>query len=295
MKPDVIQTWMYHANVIGLIALLLSGRRSTTRIYWGIYCSEMDLTHYGSLTKMVVAAGARLSPLVDGIVYNSQAGMAAHRHLGFRDQNAVLIDNGVDTSRFCPNPEARVAVRRELGLAADAVVAIAVARDDPMKDWPSLLRALDTADGVEAILVGEGTERFLKAPRRRLLGRREDMPSLYAAADIFVMSSAFGEGASVALTEAMSSGLCSAVTHVGDNARLADGCGVVVPPRDSAALAAALRKLAADPGLRRKLAEVARKKAVDRFSIRSAAAAYSSLYAAGDVDPLAESRNGFGE
>ena len=136
-----------------------------------------------------------------------------------------------------------------MGLPDDAVVVIAVGRNDPMKNWPGMLAAADAAAdrNVWLVAVGDGTERLPPAPRRRLLGRRDDMPALYAAADIFMLASHFGEGTSVALSEAMASGLPVVVTEVGDNGAVVGDAGLVVPPRDAAALAQALSTLAGDP------------------------------------------------
>ena len=135
----------------------------------------------------------------------------------------------------------------------DAVVVIAVGRDDPMKNWPGMLAAAEAAaaQGVWLVAVGDGTEQLPPGSRRTLLGRREDMPALYAAADIFMLASHFGEGTSVALSEAMACGLPVVVTDVGDNGAIATGVGTVVPPRDAGALARALAELAADPAIAR--------------------------------------------
>ena len=163
----------------------------------------------------------------------------------------------------------------------DAVVAIAVGRDDPMKNWPGMLAAADAAAdrNVWLVAVGDGTERLPPAPRRRLLGRRDDMPALYAAADIFMLASHFGEGTSVALSEAMASGLPVVVTAVGDNGAVVGDAGLVVPPRDGAALARALSTLAGDPALRASTGRAARAAAVTRFGIDRLHASFADFYA----------------
>ena len=135
-----------------------------------------------------------------------------------------------------------------------------------MKNWPGMLAAAEAAGhDVWLIAVGDGTERLPAGPRRRLLGRRDDMPALYAACDIFLLASDFGEGTSVAQIEAMACALPVVVSDVGDNGRVAEGAGLVVAPRDAAALARALAQLVADPALRARAGQAAAACAFARF------------------------------
>jgi glycosyltransferase involved in cell wall biosynthesis len=152
-------------------------------------------------------------------------------------------------------------------LPDDAVVVIAVGRNDPMKNWEGVLSATDAVvdRNIWLVAVGEGTERLPPSRQRLLLGRRDDMPALYSAAEIFMLASYFGEGTSVALSEAMACGLPVIVTDVGDNGIVARDAGFVVPPRDAEALKAALLQLASDPLLRVRKGTEARAQAKSGF------------------------------
>jgi glycosyltransferase involved in cell wall biosynthesis len=213
----------------------------------------------------------RLSPLVDGIVFNSEVALAAHRRYGFRSRLMQLVSNGIDLTAFAPRADLRAAVRQKLELPEDAVVVIAVGRLDPMKNWPGMLAATESlaSQNVWFIAVGEGTEQLPPGPQRRLLGCRDDMPALYAAADIFLLASHFGEGTSVALAEAMACGLPVIVTDVGDNGAVAQDAGLVVKARDGDSLRQALSRLVRDPALRARAGETAHARAagfgVDRL------------------------------
>jgi glycosyltransferase involved in cell wall biosynthesis len=262
-RPRVVQGWLYHGNLGAAAATWLSGLFPRPRLGWSIRGDLPDFACYSPQLRRVVSFGARLSPFVDGIFYNSRVALEAHEKYGFRPHLARVVPNGMDLTRFNFDVGARAATRRALGLPDDAIVVIAVGRNDPMKNWPGMLAASDIAgDGrVWLVAVGEGTERLPTGPRRRLLGRRDDMPALYAAADIFMLASHFGEGTSVALSEAMASGLPVVVTAVGDNGSIATGAGLVVPPRDADALTQALAKLVCDPGLRLDAGKAARERA----------------------------------
>jgi glycosyltransferase involved in cell wall biosynthesis len=262
-RPQIVQGWLYHGNLAATAAAWLSGVFPRPRLGWGILGAIPDFACYPRRLRRVVNLGARLSPCVDGIFYNSRVALDAHRRYGFRARLAQFVPNGIDLERFRFDPAARAATRLALGLPEDAVVVIAVGRNDPMKNWPGMLAVTEAARNPQVwlVAVGEGAERLPPGPRRRLLGRRDDMPALYAAADIFMLASHFGEGTSVALSEAMACGLPVVVTEVGDNGGIVAGAGLVVPPHEHAALAQALRALAGDRDLRAHLGRTAQARA----------------------------------
>jgi glycosyltransferase involved in cell wall biosynthesis len=280
-RPRIVQGWLYHGNLAATAAAWLAGVFPRPRLAWSIHGALPDFAWYPPRLRRAVDLGARLSPVVDGILYNGRAALEAHRRLGFRAPLVRLFSNGVDLSRFASAPNLRVATRRELELPEDAVVVIAVGRDDPMKNWPGMLAAADAvADkNVWLLAVGNGTERLPPGPRRRLLGCRGDMPALYTAADIFMLASHFGEGTSVALSEAMACGLPVIVTAVGDNGAVARDAGLVVRPRDAAALERALTTLAGNAALRASTGKAAQAAAITRFGIERLHASFTDFYA----------------
>jgi glycosyltransferase involved in cell wall biosynthesis len=299
-RPRIVQGWLYHGNLGAAAASWMSGVLPQPRLAWNIPGALPDFSCYPPRLRRAVGLGARLSPLVNGILYNSQVALDGHRRFGFRSPLSRLFSNGIDLTRFGFAPDLRAAARRELALPEDAIVVIAVGRADPMKNWPGMLAAVDAvADRrVWLVAIGEGTERLPPGPRRLLLGRRGDMPALYAAADIFMLASHFGEGTSVALSEAMACGLPVLVTAVGDNGAVADGAGFVVPPRDAEALARSLARLAGDPGLRTRAGQMAQARAAASFGVDRLHASFRSFYDAllaapaisGQASPECQSR-----
>jgi len=280
-KPDIVQGWMYHGDLAALVALVLSGRRGAARLAWNIRCSTLDFSRYLRLLRLVVRACAALSSLPDLVIANSQAGMDAHRALGYRPRHAVIVPNGIDTDRFRPDPAVRAPVRCELGVPQEAILLAHVARVDPMKDHAGFLRAMAQCADLHALLMGAGTE-CLQAPANiHRLGRRSDVPRLLAAADFVVSSSAFGEGFSNALAEGMACGLPPIATNVGDAAVIVGDSGAMVPPGDHEALAKAIRAMVQETSDQRAARGArARARIASRFSLQLAQQRFNEVYAA---------------
>jgi glycosyltransferase involved in cell wall biosynthesis len=282
-RPQVIQGWMYHGNLMAALAHRTAGGRSIRRLLWNLRASNMDAERYGRLVRW----SATFSGWPDIVVSNSQAGLDFHTASGYRPRQAIVIANGIDTVRFRPDASARAALRAELAIPEDAVVVIHAARVDPMKDHATFFQAMEKIPNAVGIMAGNRTD-TLKAPASlHALGLRRDLQRLYAAADIVVSTSAFGEGFSNAVAEGMSTGLIPVSTDVGDARSIVGDTGHVVPVRDPVAVADAISRVmalsAADrmaQGLR------ARARISGQFSMVAAVDRYERLYAsatAGDA------------
>ncbi len=290
--PALLQTWLYHADLAGLIAGRLA---RVPRIVWNVRAADMDMSYYGRLSGLTRRACAWLSPAPDAVVVNSEAGLHHHGRLGYRPRRWVLIPNGIDTTAFKPDADAGTRVRAELGLDSGELVVGLVARVDPMKGHATFLEAAErlgeTLPGVRFLLVGEGTgegesgplrERLARSPvRPRVvgLGRRLDVARLMTAMDLVTQTSTFGEGFPNAIAEAMACGVPCVVTDVGDAAALVGETGVVVPPGDVDRLVAAWhRLLAVPPAERRAWGLRARARIEARFDLDGVVGRYERLY-----------------
>jgi glycosyltransferase involved in cell wall biosynthesis len=176
--------------------------------------------------------------------------------------------NAVDVDRAAV--AAPPGLRERLGGSATRPLVLTPARLDAQKGHRVLLEAAAEVPDACFLLAGEGPEREgLEAEARRLglddrvrfLGRREDVPQLLAAADVFALPSLY-EGSSLAVLEAMAAGTPVVSSAIGGTDELVeDGrSGLLVPPGDSAALAAALRRLLADRELAEAMAARARER-----------------------------------
>ncbi len=185
-------------------------------------------------------------------------------------------------------------MRAELGIDRAAVAVGLPARFHPMKDHRTFLAAAArlAANRPDLVFVLIGPDITAANPaladavgalglsaRVRLLGNRHDMPRIYPALDIVALSSAYGEGFPNVIAEAMSCAVPCVATDVGDAAEIIGSTGAVVPPRDAAALAAALERLiAAGPEQRRALGQQARRRIVDNYDLDDIVRRYEALY-----------------
>jgi glycosyltransferase involved in cell wall biosynthesis len=280
VRPDVIQSWLYHADLAATLARAVAFARAP--LAWSLRCSDMDLARYAPTTRLVVRALARLSGVPAVIASNSEAGLAWHRRLGYRPRRSIVIPNGFDTDRFRPDPEARSRLGAMLGWGEEAVIVGLVARVDPMKDHAGFFAALArTAPALRAVLVGRGTETLAipaaLAGRVAALGPRDDVAALTPGFDIACLAS-HSEGFPNVLGEAMACGVACVTTDVGDASAIVGKAGVVVPTGDPAALAEALSALAADPDRRRALGAAGRARVLADYALPSVAARHASLW-----------------
>lgn len=287
-RPTLVQSWLYHADLLGLLAAALAGRPP---VVWNLRCSDMDLRYYSGQTRWVLRALTWLSPHPVAILVNSTASMRLHQSLGYRPRRWEVIPNGFDLDRFRPDPTAWERTRRELTLPAEVMLVGLIARLDPMKDHPSFLNAATHVaarrPGVHFVLIGKGVEGLAGAiaakglsDRVHILGERRDVEWLLPGLDMVCLSSAFGEGFPNVLGEAMAAGVPCVTTDVGDAKTIVGETGLVVPPRDPAALAAAIVDLVdRGPSARTTLGQAARARIAREYALPRIVERYESIYA----------------
>jgi len=287
-RPTLVQSWLYHADILSLLATNLAGR---IPLVWNVRCSDIDLSQYSRQTRYVLWMLARCSRFPAAVVTNSQAGKVVHERLGYRPHRWVMIPNGFDLERFRPDPTAGQRLRAELALPGDAVLISLVARVDPMKGHECFLAAAGRVamarPRARFVLIGKKTESL--APRIAelgltavvcLLGHRNNMDRLFPGVDIACLSSVWGEGFPNVLGEAMACGVPCVTTDVGDARTIVGDTGLVVPTRDPQALAEAIIELIdRGPAARAALGQLARARVAKNYASSAIVEQYQALYA----------------
>jgi glycosyltransferase involved in cell wall biosynthesis len=192
---------------------------------------------------------------------------------------AVVVHNGAHIARPATDA-ARAAVRRELGIRDTGPIGIWVGSLDERRDPLVVVRAA-MRTSTALLIVGDGplrpeVERAARPPVH-LLGQRNDVPRLLAAADFFVLMSE-REGFSFALLEAMAHGLPTIVADVPENIEAIGESGLAVPYGNESALMAALRVLTDDHARRADLGRLARSRVVERFAADEMVAQTRAVY-----------------
>lgn len=294
LRPDVVQTWMYHADLVGGVVARLAGVKA---VCWGVRNSNLMPGVTKRSTIWVATACGFLSRVVPScIVSCSQHAVEVHRKLSYSATKFVVVPNGYNLSLLGPDPESRERVRAEWGLEDDMPLFGMVARFDPQKDHANLIAALAQLKGLgwdfRCALIGVGLnadntelvhllEDHGVRDRVLLVGRRSDIPAVMNALDVHVLSSRFGEAFPNVLAEAMACGTPCVSTDVGDAAFIVGDTGWIVPPSDPRVLADQLAMVLgehADSTTWQARKQRAQQRVVDTFSVQRMIDGFSAAW-----------------
>lgn len=281
-QPDVVHSHMVHANLLARLV------RLTTKIS-RLICTAHSTNEGGQLRMWAYRLTDSLADVTTNV---STKAVDAFEAKGAVPQGRMLaVANGIDTNRFHRDQETRLAKRKTEGVGAADQVILAVGRFSEAKDYPNLLYAfskimIDPGNIHLWIAGGGGLLPDLKKLAADLgvleyvkfLGIRSDIPALYNAADVFVLSSAW-EGFGLVIAEAMASEKVVVATDCGGVKEVLGDCGFLVPPRNSKALAEALKQalmiVCEDARL---LGERARQRVINDYSLPKAVETWNAIY-----------------
>jgi glycosyltransferase involved in cell wall biosynthesis len=285
-RPDVVHLFLPAAYLVGGATALVAGHRT-------IVMSRRNLNRYQRKHPVLGWLERRLHRHLAAALGNSRAVVAELAAEGVPRERLGLIYNGIDLEAFAGLPPP-AEVRARLGIPPGTLVLTTPANLLPYKGHADLLAALAQVagrlppdwvllcagrdDGAGATLRASARALGL-ADRVRWLGLRDDVPALLRASDLGVLIS-HEEGFSNGVLEGMAAGLAMIVSDVGGNAEAVEHgvSGWLVPPRDPAALGAALLALAHDPDRRRRLGAAARARIAQRFTLDACVLRYRRFY-----------------
>jgi glycosyltransferase involved in cell wall biosynthesis len=248
-KPDVVHSHSFHANLVTRLLKVL--------VPATVVLSTVHNVYEGGWLRM--AAYRITDVLSHSTTAVSQA--AADRFVRLKavpQRKCIVLTNGIDTAEFVPNADGRRSMRARME-ANSEFIWLAVGRVVPAKDYPNLLEAFAQVRAIKSDaqlwIAGETGATDSRRSARIVaklkknspggvhwLGLRRDLPALLAAADAFVLSSAW-EGMPLAMGEAMAMEKPVVATDVGGVRELLWACGSLVPPKDPGALATAMLEL----------------------------------------------------
>jgi glycosyltransferase involved in cell wall biosynthesis len=292
IKPDVVQGWMYHGNLMASLAPVLATNKPP--VVWNIRHALYDIHDERRITRWVIRMCRYLSGRAQRVIYNSTIARRQHESFGFSAHQGVVIPNGFDLEQWRPDVATRSHFRNELNIPGNALVIGHIARFHPLKDHATFLKAMvpvmDKLPSVQLVMIGKGIDAknsdlapyldLLPANRVRLLGERQDVEQLMTTMDVICQSS-ISEAFPNVLAEAMSTGIPCVATDVGDSALIVGDTGLIVPVKDEAVLSSAIEELITLPEEKRKaLGSAARDRIHMNFGLSSSVNQYVTLYEA---------------
>ena len=291
INPDVVQTWQYHADLLGGLAARLAGIKTVS---WGIRNGELPPEHSKFSTQMVRIICSWLSYwLPKKILFNSREAQAVHATVGYDERKFEVIPNGFDIYEGRTKTETRATVRRELDLFEDTLLVGFIARIDPVKNHEGFLEAAALIHAelpeVHYVMAGRNVDESNQDLLRmiedyklskcvHLLGHRKDIEKLMTGIDVHV-SASHTEAFPNVIGEAMAGGTPSVATDVGDSAWIIGDTGKVVPRGNMQALAEGVTDLLMMPlENRQALGRKARARIEEEFEIGKVAVLYQHFF-----------------
>jgi glycosyltransferase involved in cell wall biosynthesis len=290
-QPDLIQTWLYHADFVGAL-LRLSGIRCP--LVWGVHHTADNWREMKVTTRLGLHGNRLLARLLpDAIVCCSQSAFQSHATLGYPTNKMVIVPNGIDTQRFRADDRGGERLRMRLGVPADSRLIghcgrwialkghrIFIEMAANLQTYHESVNFVMCGEGIEAgnaTLMGWIDENDLSG-NVHLLGGQAAMEEIYQGLDLFV-SSSLSEALPLTVMEAMACGVPCVVTDVGDQGAMVGAFGAVVMPGSADALLQGCEQVLGLPcEERERLGQGARQRIVNDYSLEAAVQKYQDLY-----------------
>lgn len=233
IKPTILVTWLYHADIIGLLLKIFN--IFSLKLIWNIRCSKIDFRHYSKITKIIFYILKKFSKVPNLIIYNSYSGKNFHINSGYKNKNIKVIPNFINLSHWKFSKDERDKFRRKYNILDKEILISNIGRYDPQKDHDTFIKASEELIkknfNVKFLLIGKDVKNIIINNKYRekyiFFDFQKDLKKIYSAIDILVLSSKYGEGTSNVILEAMSMSIPCIATRVGDNEKIVSKSGLL--------------------------------------------------------------------
>ena len=257
INPDIVQTWMYHADLIGGIASYIANKKN---IFWGIHHTSLKFNSNKKSIILIATINRILSYVIPKkIIVCANKAKETHIKFGFDKSKFHIIHNGIDFRKFKKSKIKGLKYRKKISASENEIIFGTVARFDPNKDHLNLLKALKEIKKkhikFKYLLVGKNMNKKNNYILRNiykhnleeniiLLGEEKDIVSIMNTLDLHILPSK-SEAFPLVLLESIACGTLSISTNVGDVEKIIKTNSLLVKPKNHISLYEGIMKFLA--------------------------------------------------
>lgn len=284
-KPNIVMTWLYHADFIGLLMKFYF--KDSFKLIWNIRCSDINFNNYSNITKYLFHALKKYSHIPNTITFNSFKGKEFHLSQGYINGNIKIIPNFVDTKYWKFSEIERKEIRDKLIIDKNTFLIANIGRYDPQKDHNTFVESakilIKKGLDIKFLIIGKNTNNINIQKDIRdyfiILDYQKEIKKYYSALDLLILSSSYGEGFSNVILESMSMSIPCIVSNVGDNKRIVSNDKYVFEKKDFVLLSTIIQNfIKLNKNLKDQIKRTNRKNIEENYDIKNLLNKFNKLW-----------------